>query len=451
MNSLYFLYQLGYHNPVENFTLSAVLKSTKSEYSQSVDVFVIPKRYSVFIQTDKPVYKPGDEILYRILILDSDLKPFDVGEDKLKHNIYDGLGNMLPAAKKEVTGADAELAPEAQGPTINENEFDGEEINPANPKNDEFPDDQAPKQKKSDLIDKRNGKITKGVYSYSYQLNDEPLEGTWSINVIINNEHQFATIQPFQVKRYILPRFEVFIDTKHNVNRDEGDILLNIYAKYTFGKYVTGKAKIKGTVYDMQHPDIIQKQAEKVVSVDMKATLAFNMRTELEIANSIRPYEVRFDVEFEEALTGQIGTTNATVRVYKYKDYIVNIVREKRKFKPGSPYKFEVEVMQVDGQPAEPSSEALKLYALYHYKPLLCTPMLQTNNLMHSLDYMEQKTLVNGKARFVLNVPENTTALSISAKYFESSATVNVSRHNAGSREYLTIEHVKISKGGFIL
>lgn len=35
----------------------------------------IKKSYSVFIQTDKAVYKPGSQILFRSIILNSQLKP----------------------------------------------------------------------------------------------------------------------------------------------------------------------------------------------------------------------------------------------------------------------------------------------------------------------------------------------------------------------------------------
>lgn len=35
----------------------------------------VKKSYSVFIQTDKAVYKPGSKILFRAIILNSQLKP----------------------------------------------------------------------------------------------------------------------------------------------------------------------------------------------------------------------------------------------------------------------------------------------------------------------------------------------------------------------------------------
>lgn len=42
------------------------------------------KNYSIFIQTDKAIYKPGETIKFRILALDFDLKPIELEEKWLK-------------------------------------------------------------------------------------------------------------------------------------------------------------------------------------------------------------------------------------------------------------------------------------------------------------------------------------------------------------------------------
>lgn len=42
------------------------------------------KNYSIFIQTDKAIYKPSESIKFRILVLDFDLKPIELEEKWLK-------------------------------------------------------------------------------------------------------------------------------------------------------------------------------------------------------------------------------------------------------------------------------------------------------------------------------------------------------------------------------
>lgn len=41
------------------------------------------KNCSIFIQTDKAIYKPGESIKFRILVLDFNLKPIELDDDVL--------------------------------------------------------------------------------------------------------------------------------------------------------------------------------------------------------------------------------------------------------------------------------------------------------------------------------------------------------------------------------
>lgn len=42
------------------------------------------KNFSLFIQTDKAIYKPSESIKFRILVLDFDLKPVELDDEWLK-------------------------------------------------------------------------------------------------------------------------------------------------------------------------------------------------------------------------------------------------------------------------------------------------------------------------------------------------------------------------------
>lgn len=45
------------------------------QFQKSTPLQYVRKSYSVFIQTDKAVYKPGHKILFRAVVLNSQLKP----------------------------------------------------------------------------------------------------------------------------------------------------------------------------------------------------------------------------------------------------------------------------------------------------------------------------------------------------------------------------------------
>lgn len=58
-------------------------------FEERVDLLYNPKTMSVFIQTDKPVYNPGDEVRFRVVVVDADTKPVV--------NISDGLIQLADA------------------------------------------------------------------------------------------------------------------------------------------------------------------------------------------------------------------------------------------------------------------------------------------------------------------------------------------------------------------
>lgn len=47
-------------------------------FTNEISINLPTKNQSVFIQTDKAMYKPGDKVKFRVLVLDSDTKPATV-------------------------------------------------------------------------------------------------------------------------------------------------------------------------------------------------------------------------------------------------------------------------------------------------------------------------------------------------------------------------------------
>lgn len=57
------------------------------------------KNQSVFIQTDKAMYKPGDKVKFRVLVLDSELNPGIIN----KMDVYITVREMLEIAEALLT------------------------------------------------------------------------------------------------------------------------------------------------------------------------------------------------------------------------------------------------------------------------------------------------------------------------------------------------------------
>ena len=48
-------------------------------FLNTTELHYVHKSYSVFIQTDKAIYKPGHKVLFRAIVLNSHLKPSVTG------------------------------------------------------------------------------------------------------------------------------------------------------------------------------------------------------------------------------------------------------------------------------------------------------------------------------------------------------------------------------------
>lgn len=59
----------------------------KKSYTDVQPIIFENKHFSIFIQTDKPIYKPGDLVNFRVFAVDSETRPYDVPKSTI--TIYD--------------------------------------------------------------------------------------------------------------------------------------------------------------------------------------------------------------------------------------------------------------------------------------------------------------------------------------------------------------------------
>lgn len=75
--------------PVEDLAVNNIFKFTAEGvagmiFKNFTILNVESKNCSVFIQSDKAIYKPGETIKFRILVLDFNLKPYELEDIELK-------------------------------------------------------------------------------------------------------------------------------------------------------------------------------------------------------------------------------------------------------------------------------------------------------------------------------------------------------------------------------
>lgn len=146
----------------------------------------------VVISLDKGIYKPGDDISYRALILSkNDNKPIE--KENTIINIFDGNGNKVYTEKVEST---------------------------------EF-----------------------GVVSGKFTLADEVNSGTYKIEVVCKNE---SSEKSFNVNPYVTPQFETKISTDKEVYKTGETAHITFDSKYFFGEPVKN-AQIKYSINGEEH------------------------------------------------------------------------------------------------------------------------------------------------------------------------------------------------------
>uniref|UniRef100_A0A3Q3RYF0 Alpha-2-macroglobulin-like n=1 Tax=Mastacembelus armatus TaxID=205130 RepID=A0A3Q3RYF0_9TELE len=132
-----------------------------------------------FVQTDKPLYLPGQTVHFRVVTLDTKFVP-------VSRRVSDASGNRI-------------------GQWLNETS---------------------------------NSKIVQ----LSYTLSSEAREGIYQITVTIGEDKVYHS---FKVEKYVLPRFEVKLDTADEVSVAQEQLQVKVCAMYTFGQPVPGSVKVE--------------------------------------------------------------------------------------------------------------------------------------------------------------------------------------------------------------
>ncbi|KFP94174.1 Alpha-2-macroglobulin-like 1, partial [Haliaeetus albicilla] len=99
-----------------------------------------------------------------------------------------------------------------------------------------------------------------GIADLSFQLSDEPLLGTYVINV--TNAKAYGS---FSVEEYVLPKFEVIFEVPNQIYVLDKTFLLRVCGRYTYGKGVQGMVhvslcqKIAPFLPSASKPDLCQE------------------------------------------------------------------------------------------------------------------------------------------------------------------------------------------------
>ncbi|KAJ7415213.1 C3 and PZP-like alpha-2-macroglobulin domain-containing protein 8 [Willisornis vidua] len=272
-------------------------------FHNSTTVTIDSKGSSVFIQTDKPVYKPKQKVLINLFMVTSDLRPVN---DRIEAYV---VGLELDQ------GLDLMISEGFSNPI-------------------------------------RSMIPSSGIVNMTFPLSDQPVFGEW----LIFAEMQGHTYnKSFEVQKYVLPKFELLIEPPRYIR----DLSLcekgTVHARYTFGKPVTGKLIVNMTIngvgyyrHEVGHPVL------KTTQIDGSA--AFNVCVRDMMPSDV-PEHFRGTVNIWATVVSSDGSKQVTfddsTPVQKQLIDIKYSKDTRKQFKPGLPYKGKVEVTYPDGSPAD--------------------------------------------------------------------------------------------------
>ncbi|KAG8180425.1 hypothetical protein JTE90_022774 [Oedothorax gibbosus] len=251
----------------------------------------------IIIQTDKPLYRPGETMKIRVL--------------KVGPNLYPSLN------KKDV------------------GEIFIEDPNGIR------------------LFQKEGVPLKKGLYQTQFLLADEPVLGTWKVTLKTKNETTFTT---FNVKKYVLPKFEVKIKPPPFILANAETIRIEVCANYTYGKPVQGQLNMTVSLQQYYYYRSSSKSPVLEEYVELNGCYVYNLNVSL-IQTSTSDYynSIMVFASVVEDGTGVEGNvTQYLSRTTNPLNLNFNADQQQRQyFKPGMPYNGKLTVTNPDNTPAK--------------------------------------------------------------------------------------------------
>jgi len=251
---------------------------------------------AIFIETDKPIYKPGQTIQGRILVVNNNLHPL---ERNVVIEIKDAKGIKI-----------------------------------------------FKKTEKTNIL---------GVSAFELPLATELNFGTWKINANIEGSQSKETLD-IRVEKYVLPKFKINLDMEKEWFLVDEEIKGVIDAQYFFGKPVEGKIKIDAYRYIGEWSKYTTFEADISTGDDGKKE--FTLKP-VEYISGTYGAGGAGSLLLNATVTDTGGHEEKTTKLLKITetDTILQLISDSRSVKPALPFQILVVTKDPDGNPLEKEVE----------------------------------------------------------------------------------------------
>ncbi|XP_056266283.1 complement C3-like isoform X2 [Pseudoliparis swirei] len=258
----------------------------------------------IFIQTDKPIYNPGDTVRFRVFVSSSSFKAFE------------------SSVTIDVQNADGVVV--KQIPRI---------------------------------------RAAAGVFSDTLPLSEYVNEGKWTVTARFDHRQQNTFTCEFQVKTYVLPAFNVTLTPRKSfLSLEDGQLEVEVEARYLYGEPVQGTAYVVFGVKVNQ--EMRRLPSVKQVSNLDGGVVSLSME-ELKTAYPNVRFLVGKSLYVKASVLTKSGSDLVEAEKTGIKivasPYVVSFKDIPKYFKPGLPLDFTIQVSHHDGSAARNVRVTVKL------------------------------------------------------------------------------------------
>ncbi|XP_050926350.1 complement C3 isoform X8 [Lates calcarifer] len=249
----------------------------------------------IFIQTDKPIYKPGDTVRFRAFVSSPSFKAF---ESSVTIDIQNPDGVVVKQLLRT--------------------------------------------------------KAADGVFADTFPLSEMVNEGTWMMTAKFDHWKQNTFTSQFEVKKYVLPAFNVTLTPRKSyLDLDDSELVVEISARYLYGEPVQGTAyvvfgvKINKEMIRLPSVKQVSDLDGGVIRLSMEEIKRAYPNTRSLVGNSVY---VKASV-LTKTGSDLVEAEKSGIKIVE-SPYVVSFKDIPKYFKPGLPFDFTVQVSHHDGSPA---------------------------------------------------------------------------------------------------
>ncbi|XP_051899547.1 complement C4-like [Pristis pectinata] len=263
-----------------------------------IPVLLCTRKGYIFIQTDKPIYTPDEDVRYRIYTLDNYMRPVN---ENIRVTIY-------------------------------------------NSKNIQFP---------SLLIQSRK------VLTRTFKIPDVTEPGNWRIEAEFDEAPMSKVTSEFEVKEFVLPSFKVELlseEMYYLISKEAFEF--KISARHTYGEPVNGMAYVRYAIIDGEEKTYLRgleeqlqiKQGEAIFSLQSQRIL--EKLKHLESMDKLVGHRLSVAVTVFETSSGEMEELEVSTIKFVSSPYVIDLSRTSSYFTPQLSFRVLVRVTYPDGSPA---------------------------------------------------------------------------------------------------